>query len=239
MSKVIAIVGAGPGVGLAVARKFGQEGFKVALLSRDTEKLDSMASQLNASNIEAAVFAADVLDRPGLTAELNRVIERFGKIDVLQFSPTMTPDTLRTPIEIDVENEQFHLDFSVLGAITSVRTVLPQMLERGDGGLLFTTAASAQYPVTFTASFGVAAGALLNYVRVLNQELTPKGIHAGIVSIAGLVVQEGDENRPNPKQLPLVTAQDIAEIHWNLYTKRDRAEVFAGDINRIMAMTGH
>ena len=157
MTKTIAIVGAGPGIGLAIAERFGREGFKVALISRKADALAGYVEQLKGQGIEAAGFAADVTDRPGLTAALAAAAARFGAIDVLEYSPSPAADQLRTPRNITVENEQFQLDFGVLGAVAAVQAVLPGMLERKDGALLFTTAASAQYPVTFTGSFGAQA----------------------------------------------------------------------------------
>ncbi|PUZ25858.1 hypothetical protein DCC81_16525 [Chitinophaga parva] len=61
------------------------------------------------------------------------------------------------------------------------------MLKRKNGSILFTTASSAQRPINLTASFGVAAGALLNYAWLLNTDLKEDNIYAGIVSIAALV----------------------------------------------------
>jgi NADP-dependent 3-hydroxy acid dehydrogenase YdfG len=238
MSKTIAIVGAGPGVGLAVAERFASEGFRVALIARNQEKLDGLVVRLKARGTQAAAFVADVRNRPALKKALEEAAAQLGSIEVLEYGPTATSDTLRSPRAIDADNEQFHLDLGVLGAVAAVQAVLPGMLERKSGGLLFTTAASAQHPVTFTASFGVAAGATLNYARVLYQDLKGDGIYAGIVSIAGLVVQRGEEHKPSPSGLPLVSAQDVAEAHWRLYAQRDTPETFVGDVKRIIALTG-
>lgn len=230
MSKTIVIVGAGPGVGMAVAQRFGVEGFKVGLIARNSEKLAGLVKDLQAQGIEAAAFTADVCDRVGLCAALKQAIARFGAIDVLEYSPTPTGDSLKSPKNMTEDNEQFHLNLGVLGAITAVNTALPAMQGRHNAAILFTTAVSAQYPVTFTASFGVAAGATLNYARVLNQDLAADGIYVGIVSIAGLVVQRGKDHGVSPnKGLSLIAAQDIADLHWDLYTKRDRIEAIIGD----------
>lgn len=231
MTKTIAIIGAGPGVGMAVAERFGNEGFRVALVARNADKLATMVKDLHSRGIEGAAFAADVCDRAGLSAALNQAIAKFGGIDVLEYSPTPTADSLKSPKNMTEDNEQLHLNLSVLGAITAVNTVLPAMQGRDKAAILFTTAASAQYPVTFTASFGVAAGAALNYARVLHQELAPDGIYVGILSIAGLVVQRGQDYGVNStKGLSSIAAQDIADLHWDLYTKRDRVEAIIGDV---------
>ncbi|MFW8745672.1 SDR family NAD(P)-dependent oxidoreductase, partial [Mesorhizobium japonicum] len=84
----IAIVGAGRGLGLAIARTFGAEGFDVALISRNGDKLDGLVADLAADGITAAGFPADVLDRVGLRAALAAAKEHFGGIDVLEYSPS-------------------------------------------------------------------------------------------------------------------------------------------------------
>jgi NADP-dependent 3-hydroxy acid dehydrogenase YdfG len=83
----IAIVGAGPGMGLAIARTFGSKGFDVALIARNRANLDDLVAQLGADGITAAAFPADVLDRDALTQALNDATARFGGIDVLEYSP--------------------------------------------------------------------------------------------------------------------------------------------------------
>ena len=70
VSKAIAIIGAGPGVGLAVAERFGREGFKVALIARNRETLSQLEVRLSAAGIDASSFPADVLDRTSLTDAL-------------------------------------------------------------------------------------------------------------------------------------------------------------------------
>src|ERR1700683_5502447 len=130
MSKVIAIVGAGPGIGLAIAQRFGREGFNIALIARNAKKLDELCTQLTSQGVESAAFAADVLDRPALVRALETAAARFGTIDVLEYGPAPASATLRTPRMIDVQNQKFQLDFGVLGAVAAVQAVLPAMLER-------------------------------------------------------------------------------------------------------------
>lgn len=211
-----------------MAERFGKEGYNVALLARNMEKLNLLKDDLLKKGIQAASFQADILDREHLTRSLQQVIHHYGAIDVLEFSPTPTWESMRTARNINVANEQHHLDYQVLAAITAVQAVLPQMLERKEGSILFTTASSAQHPVNRTASFGVAAGALLNYVRLLNMDLEEDNIYAGIVSIGALVVSEnvtGKHKGDFPEGMPTITAAEVAEAHWKLNKQRDVAEI--------------
>ncbi|XMN11137.1 SDR family NAD(P)-dependent oxidoreductase [Streptomyces griseobrunneus] len=99
----IAIVGAGPGLGLSIAKAFGSHGFDVTLISRNKDKLDTLVAELSETGITAEGFPADVADPDQLTGALQAAIARFGQIDVLEFSPhtglTMTaPKDVRSPI---------------------------------------------------------------------------------------------------------------------------------------------
>jgi NAD(P)-dependent dehydrogenase (short-subunit alcohol dehydrogenase family) len=190
MNKTIGIVGAGEGVGLAVAERFGREGFQVALLSRDLEKTEALVVRLRQRGIRAQGFKADVLDRDGMTYALDSVKQRFGSIDVLEYSP-LPSGQLPPPRDLNVDDQEYHLALNVLGPITAVRAVLPDMLAKKSGSILFTSAASAQRPLIVTAPFGIAAGALLNYVRILNRDVSADGVFAGFVAIAGIVVPVG------------------------------------------------
>ncbi|GAB4042954.1 SDR family NAD(P)-dependent oxidoreductase [Spirosoma litoris] len=229
MAQTLAIIGAGPGVGLAIAEKFGLQGYKVALLSRNTKKLALLQSKLQAQGIAASIFKVDILDRDSITQALYQVIDTYGSIDVLEFSPSPAWESLRTPRHIDVANEQYHLDFQVLSAIRAVQTVLPQMLERKAGSILFTTASAAQRPNVSTASFGVAAGALLNYARLLHEDLDQDNIYVGIVSIGAIVVGEGIGSKGDfPADMPTIHADEVAQTHWNLHAKREVVEIIIG-----------
>ncbi len=82
--KTIAIVGAGSGLGLSIAKKFGEHGFRIALISRNQEKLDSLVAELNKSGIEAAAFTADITDKAQINSAFDAIREKYGFIDVLE-----------------------------------------------------------------------------------------------------------------------------------------------------------
>lgn len=227
--RTIVVIGAGAGIGLAVSERFGREGYTVALIARNEDNLKKLTAQLSDKGITSAYFMADVLDKNALINALTNIKEKFGTIDVLEFSPLPPWELMRTPLNIDIDNAQFHLNFQLMSAITAVQTVLPEMLERKDGTILFTTAVSAQHPVPLTASFGVAAGALLNYVRLLNQELTKENVFVSIVSIAG-ILYVGDKPDPEfvnkfPAGVPLIPISKVAETYWRIHTERKEGEV--------------
>jgi NAD(P)-dependent dehydrogenase (short-subunit alcohol dehydrogenase family) len=214
----IAIVGAGPGLGLAIAHRFGREGFKTALISRTQSRLDALADGLAAAGIEAAGFAADVTDRPSLRAALTAAAQRFGGIDVLEYSPAPhdgAPALAPADVtQVTVENIQPQVEYYAYGGITAAQAVLPGMLERGRGTLLFTTGASSLLAFPPMGNIGIGAAGLRNYALALNTALAGQGIYVAHVPLATWIGSGGPETQPDT----------IAGIYWELYTSRDQAE---------------
>ncbi|MFE2835485.1 SDR family NAD(P)-dependent oxidoreductase [Streptomyces mirabilis] len=218
----IAIVGAGPQLGLAIARTFGSQGYDVALISRNRAKLDDLVGTLTAEGITAAAFPADVLDRDALTQALKDAAARFGGIDVLEYSPvgTFGITTLTAPAGTEPSHVEFEMNFQLYGAIAATKAVLPAMREAGAGTLLYTTGAGSIWPDPRVANVNAAAAALRNWAMNLHKELVGTGIqaaHVGIDSSIGVSVLPGVE-AARPEQ--------ISPMYWELHTtKRDEAEL--------------
>jgi NAD(P)-dependent dehydrogenase (short-subunit alcohol dehydrogenase family) len=216
----IAIVGAGPQLGLAIARTFGSQGFDVALISRNREKLDGLVGELAAEGITAAAFPADVLDRDALTQALKDAAAHFGGIDVLEYSPVggLGSTVLTAPSETDPSDVQHEIEFQLYGAITATRAVLPAMRDAGAGTLLYTTGAGSIDPVPQIANVNAAAAALRNWAINLHRELVGTGIQAAHVGIDVSV------NTPAFPGAPTAPAEQIATVYWDLHTNRDNEE---------------
>jgi len=215
--QTIAIVGAGTGLGLSIAKKFGENGFRVALIARNQEKLNGLVAELNKSGIEAAAFTADITDKAQISSAFDGIKEKYGFIDVLEYSPIPSVQNLAGTLAVNEENALYQFQFNVLGAISCISEVLPAMLEKHTGALLFTTGGSSIHPTPVMGNVGIAMAGLRNHVLNLNTELSGKGIYAGHIGI-GVWMQEASG------------VQDkIAEIWYDMYTKRDRAEEYISE----------
>ncbi|MCX4767295.1 SDR family NAD(P)-dependent oxidoreductase [Streptomyces sp. NBC_01275] len=218
----IAIVGAGPQLGLAIARAFGSHGLDIALISRNRDKLDGLVGKLTAEGVTAAAFPADVLDRDALTQALKDAATRFGGIDVLEYSPvgTFGSTVLTTPADTDPSHVQQEMEFQLYGAIAATKAVLPAMREAGAGTLLYTTGAGSIDPVPQVGNVNAAAAALRNWAINLHKELDGTGIqaaHVGIDVSIGMSVVPG---------FPTARPEQISPVYWELHTtKRDQAEL--------------
>ena len=113
----IAIVGAGPGLGAAVARKFGREGFAVVLIAHNPTKLEALEKRLAADGVTARGYVAGVRDRAALTRALGSAAEDLGPIEVMQFSPVPGADFLKPVLETTVEDLRAAVELSILGIL--------------------------------------------------------------------------------------------------------------------------
>jgi NAD(P)-dependent dehydrogenase (short-subunit alcohol dehydrogenase family) len=215
----LAIIGAGQQLGAAVARQFGAQGFQIALISRSSQKLDELAAVLGQEGLEAAGFAADVRDPAALSGALRRAEERFGSIDVLEYSPLPAPDYLRQVLETSREQVRAALEFSVFGPMTAVETVLPGMRERGAGTLLFTSGGSSLVPNGGVAGTSIAMAGETAYITMLHEALAAENIHvAHMVVPIRIGVGEGPGD-----------PAALAERLWRLHVEQDRLRIVIGE----------
>ena len=214
----IAIVGAGKGLGAAVAHRFGREGFAVALVSRTRDKLERIAGDLRSAGIQARGYAADVHAPDALAGALDRAASELGPITVLQYSPIPGPQFLRPVLETSVDDLAEATRFSILGPAVAVRQVLPAMTARGSGAILFVNGASAATPNAKVAGTSVAFAGESAYGAMLHEALAPQGIHVGQLIIPG-AIGGGD---------PLYAPDALADRLWEMHTARAEFRVTVG-----------
>jgi NAD(P)-dependent dehydrogenase (short-subunit alcohol dehydrogenase family) len=217
---VIAILGAGRGMGRAIAKLFGAHGFRVALLSPSPLTLDPIVADLIDDGIVATAVRADVLDHPSIASGLTEVTRRLGPIDVLEFSPADATLPLASATELTHDNVQLQIDVYVHGAVAAVNHVLPDMLARRPGTIIFTTGASAVHPVPMFGNTGAAMAWLRNWAHTLHAAVAPKGVQVGLVAIGARIGRQ-----------PGATPDAIAPLYWELHRKHEQVEkVFLLDV---------
>lgn len=208
--KTLVIIGAGKGLGLSLAKRFGKAGFQIALVSRNAIKLQEMINVLKENHIEASYFIADVYQADQMTEALANIKNKYGSIDVLEFSPTAGKYPPTSVLELTAENIKDLYEGYIFSAIHVVNTVVQDMLARKEGALLFTTGLSALYPVPMMGNVGIIMAGLRNYITNLHTELSPKGIFVGHRSL-GLFIKESGNGTVNDPDI-------IADMWYEAYT---------------------
>jgi NADP-dependent 3-hydroxy acid dehydrogenase YdfG len=204
---VLAIIGAGPGLGAAVARKFGREGFSIALISRNQTKLGGMAAELRAAGLTVGAYAADVREPASLEAALASAAAELGPITALQYSPLPSRDYLKPVLELTPELALEALKFSALGLIHAVRAVLPAMREAQSGSIILINGGTSVKARAGFAGTSVAFPAESAYGEMLHDALEAEGIRVNQLVIPGGI-----------PQLQLANGiDDVADRIWSLH----------------------
>jgi short-subunit dehydrogenase len=213
----IAIIGAGPGLGAAVARRFGAEGFAVALISRNQGRVDALATQLASDGVQAQGFAADVRQPAELARTLEAVTQALGPIEVLQYSPLPQKDFMRPVMETTPADLMGPVEFSIYGPVAAVHQVVPGMRFLGEnrGTLLFVNGGTALVPRAHLTGTSVAFAGQKAYIELLHEVLGEEGIQVSQLVIGGAIVAGDKEKDP----------EILAQILWDLHDKRDRLRV--------------
>ena len=205
----IAIVGAGTGLGAAVAREFASHGFAIALISRNQDKLDALAEDLRTTGATAQGFAANVRDGQQLTAALQQAADELGSIEVLQYSPVPQSDFMKPVLDTTAQDLLAPVEQSVYGPVTAVQQVLPGMRELGRGTILFVNGGSAVRPAVKYAGTSLAFAAEGAYGELLHAALAEDGIHVSQLIIPG-AIEPGDATND-----PARIAETLWGIHQN------------------------
>lgn len=226
---VILVLGAGPGLGMSVAHRFGIQGYAVALVSRSATRHADYLQSLSDAGVDAAAFTADGADPTQLRVAVDAVRERFGRIDVGYYGPAAMMSLARDITKLAAADAESALR-EVVPAVDFASLLLPEMTERADGGLLFAGGLSSVVPMPPLGGLALTSAALRNYAITLHAALQPKGIYAGTITIGGLI-DRGDiyqAMQANPDlvgvEVATLNPDELADTVWRLYTERNEAE---------------
>ena len=210
--KSIIIIGAGPGFSAGVAEKFGSEGYKIGLISRNEEKLQSMADSLTSKGIISFFSVANASIDHQLEYAISDLRTKMGGISVLLYNAAVlknkdiwseTPDTLMEDFKLNVAN-----------ALLSAQLVYED-LKIHQGAILFTGGGLSKFPNPQFGSLALGKAGILNLAVQLNKRLKEDGVFAGTLTINGFVRQA------SPTHSPAILANKL----WDLFQNRTVAEV--------------
>jgi NAD(P)-dependent dehydrogenase (short-subunit alcohol dehydrogenase family) len=219
---VAAVLGVGPGLGAAIARRFASEGFAIGLLARRKEGLSAVREEVEGAGGSALTIQANATDAVSVARAFEELREGLGNPEVFVYNAgafRMGGILELTPQDFD---DCFKANCS--GAFYGAQQVLPAMLEKGRGTIIFTgaTAAlrgSANFSALATGKFGLRALA-----QSMAREFWPQGIHVAHVVIDGQINTPSlRETQPNREEHTTLSPDAIAESYWQLHVQDSTA----------------
>jgi NAD(P)-dependent dehydrogenase (short-subunit alcohol dehydrogenase family) len=185
-NRLLVVVGAGPGVGAAVARRFGRERHDVVLLARSARPLERLADDLHAEGLGAEWAAVDISHAEKLTATIDRFGRKHGGIDVLHFNPSVFRH--RDPLHLSATDLLDDVHVGVAALLTAVQAARPWM--SAGSRITVTGSMAADHPWHEACSLGVQKAALRNLVLSLDRTLAPEGIRAMSLTVRGTLAPD-------------------------------------------------
>ena len=173
--KTVLITGASSGIGEALAVEFGRRGASVALAARRGDVLREVAGKVEAAGGRALAVAVDVCDAEAVKSAVAKVVERFGRVDVLVANAGKGEITLAREFDIETVTQVFSVN--LLGAMNSVAAVLPEMLERGAGQIVGISSLAANRGFPGSGAYCASKAALSTFFESLRVELRPGNIY--------------------------------------------------------------
>ncbi len=180
------LVGAGPGLGLAVARRFAEGGYRVTMVARSTDGLDALVESLADTGAAIGTLSADVGDSEELGARMTALYTNDGAPGVIVYNAVMgAPDQLMTSSPAHLATA-YAVD--VIGAIVTAQSAAPAMRAAGSGTMVFTSGGFADHPVSALATVSLGKAALRSAATMLESDLKGDGIRVAALTIAGQIV---------------------------------------------------
>lgn len=224
MANTIVVVGYGPGISNAVAERFGAEGFQVALVGRNAERLAAGVAGLEAKGVRAQAFTADVSNPGSVAGLIAEVRAALGPLTAIHWNAYGggAGDLLTA----DVAQLRAVYDIAVTSLVVAVQAALPD-LEASQGAVLVTNgglgffdpAVDAMGVAWHAMGLSVANSAKHKAVALLAEKLKDK-VYVGEVVVTGMVKGTAFD-AGNATLEP----RDIAAKFWTLYQGREHRSV--------------
>lgn len=211
IQKTIIIIGAGPGIGIAVAERFGKAGYKVGLISRDIINSENITERLKSIGIIAYAAQADAKQPEQLRVALKKLIGDLGGLGVVLYNAAVLKS--KNIMEETGSDLIDDLKVNLSGALDTLHIVREGLLA-SNGAMLITGGGLSDYPSAQYGSLSIGKSALKSLALQLNKELKPTGIYVGLLTINGSV------NPNDPKYSPA----KMAEQFWEMAQIRNQAE---------------
>jgi short-subunit dehydrogenase len=230
MAKTILVVGYGPGISNAVAEKFGQAGFSVALVARNEEKLKAGLHALKAKGVEAAAFPADAGDPVSIRDAVRKARSSVGPITILHWN-AYGSNTAGDLMAADPTALRELFNVPIVGLVSAVQEALPDLQKSDEAAVLITNGAfgfiDAQIDGMVVAAkfmgLGLANAVKYKLTGLLAERLKGDGIYVGEVTVGGMVKGTlWDDGSAR------IEASTIANKFWDLYKARRETRALIG-----------
>jgi NAD(P)-dependent dehydrogenase (short-subunit alcohol dehydrogenase family) len=227
--KVAVVVGVGPGLGRALALRFARGGLAVALVARREEGLGPIQKEIEGTGGVARACACDTVDEASVRSTFARIEKDIGAPEVLLYNPgAFQMSSVLDLSPTDLENAW---RVNCLGGLLTAQAVLPRMLEKAKGTILYSGATASLRGSARFAALAVGKFGLRALAQSMARELGPRGIHVAHVIIDGGIDTPRVRSMMRDRDPSTFLAPAaIAESYFSLYAQDPSAWTHEMDV---------
>ncbi len=180
-NQVAIVTGAGRGIGHAIALRLANEGARVASVSRSESNAQRTADEINATRPDAArAYAVDVADHAAVQAVAARILEDFGRVDILINNAGVTRDGLS--MRMSIEDWDTVVDTNLRGAFSFAQAVMRSMIKQRSGRIINISSVTGLTGNAGQANYAASKAGLIGLTKTLARELASRGITVNAVA---------------------------------------------------------
>ena len=180
-NQVAIVTGAGRGIGHAIALRLANEGARVASVSRSESNAQRTADEINATRADAArAYAVDIADHTAVQAIAARILEDFGRIDILINNAGVTRDGLS--MRMSIEDWDTVVDTNLRGAFSFAQAVMRSMIKQRSGRIINISSVTGLTGNAGQANYAASKAGLIGLTKTLARELASRGITVNAVA---------------------------------------------------------
>jgi 3-oxoacyl-[acyl-carrier protein] reductase len=178
--KVAFVTGASRGIGAAIAQRLAKDGFHVVAVARSLDKLEAVASEINAAGGSAEALAVDIADAKALAAAVEQVADKHGRFDCLVNNAGITKDGLI--LRMDDEDFDSVIDTNLKSAFVAIRTAARPMMRSKGGRIINISSVSGVAGNAGQANYAASKAGLIGLSKSVAKELAGKNITCNVVA---------------------------------------------------------
>jgi NAD(P)-dependent dehydrogenase (short-subunit alcohol dehydrogenase family) len=205
-SRTLVIVGAGPGLGSAIARRFAGEGWSIGLVALRQEVVDAGLAELEPFSVTTCGARADVTDRAAIDGAFGSIADALEVPDVVVYNASIYQG--EAALELSDDALRLALDVHVVGALHTAQCAVAAMRAVDRGVLVFTVNSLARSPEAMSAALSIGKGAQLNLALSLERELEGTRVRVGVVTVCGAI-----------KAGTFYDPERLADVYWDVATQ--------------------
>lgn len=218
------VVGIGPGLGEASARRLKADGYRVSVAARSADKWSALAEELGGTAV-----SMDATDAESVRAGVAAVTEAFGPLDAVVWN--VGSGVFGDLEAVELDGLDLALATNTRGLFTLAKEVVPAMAERGDGALIITGATASLRGKPFTTAFAAGKAAQRSLAQSLARQYGPKGVHVALIIVDGMVGGASAlERMPDRPRESFIDPDAFADVVSFLIGQKRSAWTFELDI---------